>query len=88
MKALKTKGLKITYPDGSSVTKYIYKGKTWTPFQFCVDHGEYYEIANWSSYTRICKKTMQVTSNLKAKDADQFLPEADTTAEIIKLEVA
>ena len=86
MKALKQKGLKITYSDGSSVTKYIYKGKSWTPFQFCVDHDEYYEIANWSSYTRICKKTMQVTSN--KKDVDQFLLESDITAEIVELEIA
>ena len=86
MKALKTKGLKITYPNGCAHTHYVYKGKTYTPFQFCVDHGEYYEIALWSSYVRVCKKTMQVTSD--RKDVGKFLPEVDTTAEIVRLETA
>ena len=84
MTALKTRGLKITHKDGSSETKYIYKGKTWTPYCFCVDHGNYYEIASWSFYYRIDKETMQVTSN--RKDVDAFQPEDGCVAEIVKLE--
>ena len=83
MTALKTKGLKLTCSNGNSETKFIYKGKTWTPYQFCVDHGKYYEIAAWDYYIRVDKATMKVTSN--ARNVDVFQPHPSIKAEIVKL---
>jgi len=82
MTVLKTKGLKLTYGDGSSETKYIYKGRTWTPWQFCVDHGDYYEIARYSNYLRVDKKTMQITIGSE----DDWTPYNAITAEIVRIE--
>lgn len=84
MTKLKTKGLQITLSDGRKIVYYIYKGKTWTPTNCCVDHGEYYEIACYSHYKRIDKKTMQVTSD--RRNVDKFEVEENVTAEIVKLE--
>jgi len=84
MNILKTKGLKLCYSNGESETLTIYKGKTWTPFRFCVDHDDYYEIAKWSSYIRVDKATMRVTSN--RKNADVFETCENITAEIVKFE--
>jgi len=90
MKALKTKGLKLTLVTGvhagASEILYIFKGKTWTPYSFCVEYAEYYEVAKWSWYIRIDKQTMQVTSN--AKDVDTFQADNRYKAEIVNLKRA
>ena len=83
MKALKTKGLKLTYSSGNIITYFIFNGKNWTPFDSCVDHGDYYEISKHSFYIRINKATMQVTSNYK--DPDRFDVYDRFTAEIVQL---
>ena len=83
MERLKTKGLKLTYKDGYEITLYIYTKKLYTPFNYCVDHGSYYEIAEWSYYIRVDKKTMCVTSN--QKNVNEYAPHNGITAEIIKI---
>lgn len=83
MTKLKTKGLQLIYTDGRKVVFYIHQGKNWTPFGYCVDHGTYYEIANWSSYTRVDKSTMVVTSD--AKIVDNFSCVEGVTASIVNL---
>lgn len=83
MYILKSKFMRIIYPDGRRMDFDIIKDKSWTPTGQCVDYGEYYEIACYSHYKRINKETMEVTSD--RKDVSQFLPENDYKAEIIKV---
>lgn len=46
----------------------IQRGKTWTPTNSCVEYNDYYEIAMHSWYMRICKKTLEITSNFSDVD--------------------
>lgn len=83
MYILKTKIMRITYPDSRIIEFSIIKNKNWTPTGYCVEYDKYYEIACYSHYKRIDKKTMQVTSD--REDVTQYLPDNDYKAEIIKV---
>lgn len=49
-----------SYPDGSSITRVVFKG-SFTPFGMCRDCGDHYIIAKWTHYARVDKATLQVT---------------------------
>ena len=99
MTTLKTRGLRLetqtfekdgTVRDYEAQTYYINKGKKYTPFEACMDHGEYYEIAKYSWYIRIYKNEMDevefnVWSNAKG---DEFKRDLRYKAKIVKLDPA
>lgn len=58
--------LKLTYDDGSVWEYTILPNMTWTPTGFCVEYSDYYEIACYSHYKRICKNTFDVMSNIES----------------------
>lgn len=52
--------LKETFPDGSSQTLVVFKGR-WTPYGVCRDCGDHYIIARYSRYDCIDKSTLEIT---------------------------
>ena len=67
-------------PSGYEQTYYVFNNLVWTPSNTCVEYADYYEIAHFSWYMRIDKKTMKVTGNLR--DADDYEDMDQYTAEI------
>lgn len=49
---------------------FIQRKKSLTLFNRCVEYDDYYEIAMYSWYMRICKVTLEITSDLH--DANDF----------------
>lgn len=64
--------LTLTYESGETSWYKINKNRKWTPYGMCVEYADYYEIAMYSWYMRIDKKTLQAVSNIK--DVDKYVP--------------
>lgn len=62
------KTLTLKHDTGETSSYYINKRRTWTPYGFCVEYADYYEIAMHSWYMRIDKKTLAIVSDIKTVD--------------------
>ena len=66
--------------SGRSQTYIINKNRRSTPFRMCVEYDDYYEIARYSWYMRVDKKSLKITGNLR--DVDIFDELDQYTAEL------
>lgn len=80
MKTNKT--LKLTYASGESTEYYIYKGRKFTPYGYCVEYDDYYEIAMYSWYMRIGKDGKTIRSN--RDNVNEYRIHDGVTATVIK----
>ena len=58
------------YRGEDDYSEYFIQQKSWTPFNCCVEYDDYYEIAMYSWYMRICKATLEIMSDFH--DANDF----------------
>jgi hypothetical protein len=65
--------IRIHVSEGSYGQYYIRRDLKWTPYNACVEYADYYEIAMYSCYMRIGKKTLEITSNFRDVDTYEKL---------------
>jgi hypothetical protein len=66
--------LSVYVDDDAHCQYYIKRGFDYTPSGTCVEYDDYYEIAMHSWYMRVCKKTLEVTGNLRDVSIYEKIP--------------